>query len=56
MKRHIVYIYYVFNWAAIISYDIIRMDGVTMGLPETNIPAKLMNWKNGKFERFDAPD
>lgn len=44
----------VVNWASIISYNIIRMDGVTMCLPETNIPAMLMNWKTGKFERFDA--
>ena len=44
------------NWASIISYNIIRMDGVTMCLPETNIPAKVMNWETEKMERFDGEE
>jgi hypothetical protein len=44
----------VLNWASIISYNIIRMDGVTLCLPETDIPAKVMNWETGKVERFAA--
>lgn len=42
------------NWATIISYNLIRMDGVSKCLPETKIPAMTMNWKTGKFERFGA--
>ena len=44
------------NWASIISYNIIRMDGVTMCLPETNIPANVMNWETEKMERFDEEE
>ena len=44
------------NWASIISYNLIRMDGVTMCLPETNIPAKVMNWETEKMERFDGEE
>lgn len=44
----------VLEWATIISYNLIRMDGVTLCLPETTIPAKTMNWESGKFERFDG--
>ena len=43
----------VLEWATIISYNIFRMDGITMCLPETKIAAKVMNWKEKKFERFD---
>ena len=43
-------------WATIISYNAFRMDGVSMCLPETNIPAKVMNWGAGKIERFDGED
>lgn len=42
------------EWATIISYNLIRMDGVSLCLPETTIPAKTMNWETGKFERFDG--
>ncbi len=43
-------------WATIISYNVLRMDGVSMCLPETNIPAKVMNWEAGMFERFDGKE
>ena len=44
----------VLNWAIIISYNIFRMDGVSMCIPETDIPALVMNWDTGKMERFDG--
>lgn len=43
----------VLEWATIISYNLIRMDGITMCVPETTIPAITMNWESGKTERFD---
>ena len=42
------------KWAEIVSYNLFRMDGVTMCLPETEIPAKIMNWDTGEMERFDG--
>lgn len=42
----------VVRWATIISYNLICMDGLTMCLPKTNIPTKVMDWEIGKFERF----
>ena len=42
----------VLKWATIISYNIFRMDGVSMCFPETNIPAMTMNWETGKMESF----
>lgn len=42
------------KWADVISYNIFRMDGVTMCIPETDIPAVVMNWQKGKQERFDG--
>lgn len=42
------------NWSTIISYNLIIMDGITMCLPETKTPAKVMNWDAGKMERFDG--
>lgn len=44
----------VLKWAIVISYNLVRMDGVSMCLPETNIPAKIMNWETGEMERFDG--
>lgn len=44
----------VLNWASIISYNIFRMDGVSMCIPETDIPAMVMNWDTGRLERFDG--
>ena len=46
----------VFQWATIISYNAFRMDGISMCLPETNIPAKVMNWETGIIERFDGKE
>jgi len=46
----------VLEWATIISYNIIRMDGVSMCLPETKTPAMLMNWDTGRMERFDGEE
>lgn len=42
------------HWADIISYNLIRMDGISMCIPETDIPARTMNWETGRFERFDG--
>lgn len=46
----------VVKWATIISYNLICMDGLSMCLPETNIPAKVMDWEIGKFERYDGKE
>ena len=42
------------EWAEIVSWNIFRMDGVTMCLPETETPALVMNWETGQTERFDG--
>lgn len=42
------------KWAEIVSYNLFRMDGVTMCLPETEIHVKIMNWDTGNMERFDG--
>lgn len=42
------------KWAEIVSYNIFRMDGVSMCIPETEIPTKVMNWDKGEMERFDG--
>jgi type I restriction-modification system DNA methylase subunit len=42
------------EWATIISYNIFRMDGVTLCIPETNIKAKVMNWETNEMENFDG--
>ena len=46
----------VLSWAHIISYNIFRMDGVSLCLPETETPALVMNWEDGKMERFDGKE
>ena len=46
----------VLSWANIISYNIFRMDGVSLCLPETETPALVMNWEDGKMERFDGKE
>lgn len=46
----------VVNWATIISYNLIQMDGLSMCVPKTNVPAVTMNWKTGKVERFDGEE
>jgi hypothetical protein len=30
------------------------MDGLSMCVPDTDIPAKVMNWETGKVELFAA--
>ncbi len=40
--------------AKIISYNIFQMDGVTMCIPYSDIPAKVMNWELDEMERFDG--
>lgn len=42
------------EWANIISYNIFRMDGVTLCIPETNIKSKVMNWEINEMENFDG--
>lgn len=42
------------EWATIVSYNIFRMNGVTLCIPETNIKAKVMNWETNKIENFDG--
>lgn len=42
------------EWATIISYNIFRMDGVTLCIPETNIKSKVMNWEINEMENFDG--
>lgn len=44
----------VLKWATIISYNIFRMEGVSMCVPDTDIPAMVMNWTTGEQERFDG--
>ena len=45
----------VVKWATIISYNLICMDGLTMCLPKTNIPAKVMDWETGEMDTFGEP-
>ena len=42
------------EWANIVSYNIFRMNGVTLCVPETNIKSKVMNWETNKIENFDG--
>lgn len=42
------------EFANIISYNIFQMDGVTMCVPYSEIPAKVMDWDRDGFERFDG--
>lgn len=41
------------RWAEIISYNIFRMDGLTFCIPETDIPARIMNWDKNQMENFN---
>lgn len=45
---------YIEDWAIIVSYNIFRMDGVTLCIPETNIKSKVMNWETNELENFDG--
>lgn len=40
--------------AKIISYNIFQMDGVTMCIPYSDTPAKVMDWELDEMERFDG--
>lgn len=42
------------KWATIISYNLFRMDGITMCIPETQTPVMIMNWETNQMERFDG--
>lgn len=42
------------KWANVISFNIFKMDGVTMCIPETDKPAMIMNWNTNQMERFDG--
>ena len=42
------------DWATIISYNIFRMNGVTLCIPETNIKSRVMNWETNMMENFDG--
>lgn len=43
-----------FSYANIISRNIVQMDGVTMCIPYSDIPVKIMNWELDEMERFDG--
>lgn len=45
----------VLNWANIISYNIFRMDGISLFNPDTNIPAMAINWHTEKMEALGEP-
>lgn len=38
----------------IISHNIIQMDGITMCIPYSDTPVKVMNWEKNQMERFDG--
>ena len=40
--------------AITVSYNIFQMDGVTMCVPYSDTPAKIMNWELDEMERFDG--
>ena len=40
--------------ANVVSYNIFQMDGVTMCIPYSDTPAKIMNWELDEMERFDG--
>jgi len=42
------------NWANIISYNLFKMDGLTMCLPKTVIPVKIMDWEKNTMVYFDG--
>jgi hypothetical protein len=45
---------YIEEWSTIVSYNIFRMDGITLCVPGTNIKSKVMNWDTNMFENFDG--
>lgn len=42
------------EFANIISYNLFQMDGVTMCIPYSDTPAKVMDWLLDEMERFDG--
>lgn len=42
------------DFANIISYNLFQMDGVTMKIPYSDTPAKVMDWDLDEMERFDG--
>ena len=42
------------EFANIISYNLFQMDGVTMCIPYSDTPAKVMDWVLDEMERFDG--
>ena len=42
------------EFANIISYNLFQMDGVTMCIPYSDTPAKIMNYELDEMERFDG--
>jgi type I restriction-modification system DNA methylase subunit len=44
------------DWAEIISYNFFNMDGLTLCVPNKQIPAKFMNWDVNKMELFNGEE
>lgn len=43
--------------AFIVTYNVVQMDGITMCIPYSETPVKIMNWELEEMERFDGkPD
>ena len=42
------------EFANIISHNIFQMDGITMKIPYSDTPAKVMDWDLDEMERFDG--
>lgn len=42
------------EFATIISFNIFQMDGVTMCIPYSDTPARVKDWDEDSFERFDG--
>lgn len=40
--------------ANIVTYNIVQMDGITMCIPYSDTPVKIMNWELDEMERFDG--
>ena len=40
--------------ANVVSYNIFQMDGVTMCIPYSDTPTKIMNYELDEMERFDG--
>lgn len=44
----------ILKFADIIIHNIVQMDGLTMCIPYSDIPVKIMDWDKGEAERFDG--